>query len=327
MANPYRIELSHPLRYTTVWTTGSPLPGYSVLGGGAVNARTGEFQVELGLPSREVSQRLAPTNDLYLYTQAADIRSYEVVDAYRPRVVLYEDVNDNEQLDLPRATSAAPDRVLAIDDDYYTMGAVLDVEALLREAAPALVDLYYEATGGRFTAFIPTRGTGDYVYVGEASFTYTFLLDDSGIAFASLECLRNVSTRSTALPPNVVLDDALDTALCGLDYGACRSDELDRLPAPAVSMVSSSGYQRQAVCRRREDLEALAVNERRLGCERCECVSESTLDVFVAAREELPPWWPCGDQVVYCESESSLTGYPSECLGLAGLAGGTQSEG
>jgi hypothetical protein len=326
IVNPYRVEHSHPLRYTTVWTTGSPRPGYSVLGGGPVTAKTGEFEVELRLPPPEVRRSLAPTNDLYLATPTADVRSYQVVDAYRPRVVVYEDVNDNEQLDLEPVAGAEADRVLAVDQDYYTMGAVLDVEALLREAAPALVDLYYEATGGRFTAFVPTMGSGDYLYLGTADFAYSLSLDDSGLALASLQCLRSVSNRSTTLPPNVVLDDALDTALCGLDYGACRSESLEQLPAPPVGTVRSSGTQRQAVCRRREGLEALAVSETHLECERCTCTSQSVLDVFVAPSNALPSWWPCGDEVIYCNSEASLTSYPSECLGLGGLAGSAEGQ-
>jgi hypothetical protein len=325
IANPHQVELSHPLRYTTLWTTGSP-QRYWVLGGGPLNAKTGEFQVELRLPASEVIRKLAPQDDLYLSTQNTEVLTYEVVQTHRPRVVVYEDVNHDERLDLEDNGATDPDRVLAIDDDYSTMGAVLDLEQLLRRSAPALVDLYYKATGGRFTAFVPLMGNADYLYLGAEDFAYSFSLEDAGLALASLQCLRSVSTASRALPPSVVLDDSLDTALCGLDYGACRSEPLEKLPAPAVSMVRSSRAQRQAICRRREGLEALAVSETRLGCERCKCVSENELDVFVAASEALPSWWPCGKEVGYCQSESSLTASPSECFGLAALAGSTESQ-
>jgi hypothetical protein len=325
ISNPYEIELSYPLRYTTVWTTGGPEPGYWVLGGGPVNTKTGEFQVELRLPSPEVSRKLAPRNDLYLSTQSTALVT--VVQAYRPRVVVYEDANGNERLDLEKNGTTDPDRVLSIDDDYYTMGAVLDLEQLLRESAPPLVDLYYEATGGRFTAFVPTMGTGDYTYLGARDFEYRFSLEDAGLALASLRCLRSVTTASTAPSPAVLLDDSLDAALCGLDYGDCRSEKLEKLPAPLVSTVRSSALQRQAICRRREGLEALAVSETRLQCERCKCVTDRELDIFIAAREALPSWWPCGDEVDYCKSASDLAGYPSECLGLAGgaVAGGSDA--
>jgi hypothetical protein len=324
VSNPYEIELSGPLRYTTVWTTGGLRPGYHVLGGGPVDAKHGKFSVELRMPSAKLCQRLEPKNDLYLSTASAAIAVYRVVEAHRPRVVLYEDVNDDGRLDLEQNGTTEPDRVLAVDDDYTTMGALLDVEELLRESAPPLVDLYYRATGGRFTAFVPTMGTGDYLYLGDASFTYGFSLDDSGLALASLQCSRNVSTASRDTSARVLLDDALDPALCGLEYGNCRSESLEKLAPPAVSAVRSSGTQRQATCRRREGLEALAVIETRLECERCTCTSEAELDVFIAGHKALPSWWPCGDAVDYCESDSSLAEFPIGCVSAAeGMTAGT----
>jgi len=323
VSNPFEIELSHPLRYTTVWTAGSlSRPEYHLVGGGSVSAGTGTFQVELRMPSPDLASRLVPKTDLYLSTQSSGVTLYRLVETHRPRVVVFEDVNDNERLDLKQNATADPDRVLAIDEGYYTMTAVLDLEELLRELPTPLVDLYYSVTGGRFTPFIPSTGTTDYLYPGDKSFAYDFSLEDAGSALASLRCLRSLSYAQSTSSPSVVLDAALDPALCGLDYGNCRSQALEELTPPDVDPIRTSAHRRQAACRRRGSLEVLAISEARFSCERCACRSAQQLRVLIAAREAVPSWWPCGDEIAYCKSEASLTTFPVACVGVEDPDGG-----
>jgi hypothetical protein len=288
-----------PLRYAVVWTLAQD--EFVVTDDGPVGSPEERPLAKLELPSQATLQRLSPVEPLALSTRPSD----ELARAYRPRVVVYEDVDESADFAPNLRQSAGPDRVLGIDQDDRGIAALLDVEAALEALPMESQSFYYFATGGRFSAFLSVL-SGTPLEPVSWSPNLGIVLDDTDYGALSLECLRPSFLPKLA-DTTIELGTGVDPALCGLFASSCHTSDLNVLPAPDFASAMSDGFERTARCGRRDGLQALTIKERHATCEECLCSNEMGSSVFVADAAQLPAWWPCGSQVPFCAGEELVS--------------------
>jgi hypothetical protein len=102
-----------------------------------------------------------------------------------------------------------------------------------------------------------------------------------------------------AIDEELVLDEAVDPDLCNLGRGTCEITELDEQDAPEFPPGS--------LCRTDGDVDALIMPSSSSSCEGCYCQLDQLKRVWIASKEALPSYWPCGGEVRYCVAEAELT--------------------
>jgi hypothetical protein len=310
LTDPHAIA-PQALRFAVVWTPSDGTAATFVVSyDEAVAGPTSSFEIELALPSQDVIARLQPIERLQL---AADAR-VRSVDAYRPRLVAYEDTDASGAFEpaLLGSADSGSDSLLAIDSG--SIAAILDLEAALRELPLEWSDEFYAASGGRFTPFVRVEASAPLL-LSTASPDQTLELERSSFAALSLECLRPTfpeSDRST----RVLVDSAVDPAVCAIHAPECESVDLSNTAPPELSPVDSLGLERIVQCQERAPLQSLVIQERRPICEACDCTRQVVTSAYIADQSFLPPWWPCGTTVGFCPPDFSFIGLVVGCDGL-----------
>lgn len=238
---------------------------------------------------------------------------------YRPRVVVYEDVDGDRRLDVNasaakrsspadggvdagmEATGAGYDRIMAVDDGLLSAIALLDPKSAVAKLSLAAAERFYSLTGGlsRF-AFATQQGS---VLTEPAPITLTSALTQQG-AHANLVCGRIVSSTGSTTEYRVRVDDGLDAvSVCGLETTGCEAVDMDQ---QEVTWASADVYDvvRIAQCKRNPLLEALVVLVATTDCSACACTVHREITSYVTRRDQVPSWWPCGSELPYCEQGS-----------------------
>ncbi len=282
------------LRYAVVWALGDE--GFFVSDDGPLPDLR-RVPVKLELPPESVLARVSPRELIVLSVAHPDV----LAPAYRPRFVIYEDLDASGDFAPSLSELSGPDRVWGIDHSFYGMAALLDAEAAIAALPMDALWFYYVSTGGKFSSFVRVS-PGDPLTLMSWSSAIEVDLDDTAYAAQSLECGQSSFT-PTSGPVTIELDSAVDPALCGLFTRSCTSTELGARPAPEFDEISGVGLARVARCRERDTLQSLVIQERRASCDGCSmytCHEETSYRVLVADVGALPDWWPCGDEVPIC---------------------------
>jgi len=268
------------------------------------------FELELTVPKSVRRDRLTPQERL---TFVSTPRVSALV--YRPHLVVYRDVDENQRLNADLFDRTGPDQILALD--YQTgVAAVLDVEALLRRLPDERAESFYRATGGRFTEFVKTGVLGG-LQILDPRQPVALEMREPELSRQLIECARAALSSSSTIS-TLTVSDALDlNTFCDITRSGCRSEDLDQLdPVPKWQPDPYLGSGWWPICHERAGVQSLVVAKSTDVCDECRCRSEFRIETYVASLDALPDWWPCGDEVELCRDASSLT-LPGACPDLA----------
>ena len=241
-----------------------------------------------------------------------------MLSGYRPRVVLYDDVDDNGAFTPDVLGHQGPDRVLGIDNGVTSVCALSDLEAALQMMTLEETDMFYAGTGGIFTPFVQVESGSPLIFLPAVFTPILITVSDAPVPREQLHCGRqNVrvydSLTSPSLRASGIVDVSLDAStLCGSNLATCVTEDFSTMPAPDLHAVSSDGHVRILQCRRGTLAEALVIHSGVRVCDSCVCEADLHEDAYFAAPDALPTWWPCGDAIPYCDS--SLPMYTIDLL-------------
>ncbi len=290
------------LRYAVVWSQG---------GGDLVVTDDGPLDGDgtlatLALPHSSVLARVTPQELVVL----SATHQAELEPAYRPRFVIYEDLDQSGDFAPALPDAAGPDHVWGIDGDDGGVAALFDTEAALEALPMEALDRYYAATGGHFSAFVAVSFDLP-LDVRPWSPTLEVELDDTDYAALSLGCGRPLfSPQASEL--TVTLGPGVDPAYCGLFAASCDIAPLSELEPPEISPLSGPGQQRLARCFEHTGLQTLVIAEGHAWCDACACRRDFGYSVFATVAEERPEWWPCGGELPFCAG-NDLFSPEAEC--------------
>ncbi len=240
---------------------------------------------------------------------------------YRPRLVIYEDVDGSGSFH-PTIREGGVDRVLAVDgaSSGPYIAIALDLDAALAKMSFEETQDYYAATGGVYTPFFRVQSEGGAFRLwreldaGPLRLTAT----DSPLAAEHLACNRQpiyvYGDPAEALPVTAHVDVALSPVeVCGISITSCAHEELEALAPPEISEVITYALRRNSQCRSNAWLEVLLVHTAKLSCGGCQCNYETTTHAYFAAPGGTPSWWPCGEALAFCDSELPLYQLDDTC--------------
>jgi hypothetical protein len=322
--NPFEVVPASPLRYAVVWATkrGSQ-KGFLVTGDGPVGDLPSTVAAPLAMPDPGIRQWLNPVQSLAL-TAAV------FVGAYRPRIVVYEDVDENARFEPSVLGGTGPDRVLGIQNEFDSSPtAILDLDGALSRLSLPETEQFYAHSGGRYSSFVWAEpvGTALVLTAGDA---VSVFLRDSRSAEADLDCFHQAARTigpgalgpsATAPPTRAVVDSALDAkAICGVTITDCSSADFASLTPPSFEQDDKGEAQRLLQCRSNDVFEFLLIVTTSVDCDGCACKSNADYELLVTTPSSRPAWWPCGAAVPYCKS--ALPAYTFDAACLAGALDG-----
>jgi hypothetical protein len=268
----------------------------------------------LVLPEERVLQSSNPVEPLALTT-------FVHVDAYRPRIVVYADVNENGRFEPDILGGAGPDAILGADDERASLPtAILDLDGALRRLTLADTQSFYEHTGGAYSAFVWTEPVGAGLVLSERKDLY-LTLPESDLPERDLDCTRSLSRSQTSLPlglafppTHALVDAALDPkVVCGTTIVDCESTDFAALVPPSFEEDDTGDEQRLIQCRSNDSFEFLSILDRSVECDACLCRTVTHVDLYVTTPSAPPAWWPCGTSVPYCDSAAPATAFDFSC--------------
>lgn len=233
--------------------------------------------------------------------------------AYRPRFIVYEDLDDTRSFDVASIEEGRPDRIIGGDSSFNAFVAyVFDLDVMLSQLTTEQFAAYEVATEGVYTPFVGVLGAYDDLGIApprEASIG----LDDTDVPAASVRCRHQIfGVESPPIDASVLVNPPLDPlVVCGIDATSCEAATLMSLPAPVV--VDEEDEPLAGVtCRRNSQLEMLSFFAQRVACNGCACVVDRTVRAFATTATAAPDWWPCPETIPYC-LEGPVGAFTSTC--------------
>lgn len=322
LVNPADIERPESLRLAVVWRTGESLPPtwITTFDHGLSDTEQGH-RVSVEPPKdMPLSGALAP---LSIVLQSPDSTSdgwpavcAELSDqswpGASPAWVVYQDLNQNEHLDVEDA-----DRIWGVTDfgDQH-LAVFADYEQALSEVSLEASECLRQATGGGFSPFVSGQLSGAYFYASPTPATeFTLPLNPTGYPGRFLRC--GASSVSTSEESPTILSVASDVLpdVCTNDPTSCSRVEYDSDWEGQTQAFSIPGDYRWTGCVTTGALEVLWILDEQLECEGCSCVQHRQDRGWVVSADARPADWPCGDTVPICATTQVLTEtIPDECV-------------
>ena len=308
--------VTSPLRYALLWVTRAGADGGAgrvlATDDGPLASLDESFTLRLVMPPADVVRGLVPIESItFLGPMGPSEGSVATVPAYYPKLVIYEDVDQDGSFAPDGLDGPGRDRVLGIAYQSATIAAVLDPDATLKAIGEGFADRYYAASDGRFTPFVEVASDSSAT---DWQPTLSLTLDGWSYPGLPQECRRIEASGENATHAYLV-DGAAGGVSCAAltsssAVDACEVVSLQSLTPPAVTPERTLQLWRTAHCARSGDLQLLSVSElvpavdaggRPTFIELDICagtidVSENTL---VASSSSLPIWWPCGATVPF----------------------------
>ncbi|MBN2527788.1 MAG: hypothetical protein JXR76_15470 [Deltaproteobacteria bacterium] len=307
------------LRYEVLWTGTAT---YQVTNRGVIPDMHAPFSVHFSLPEPDVLYSVYPEDTL-----SFNYHYYPEVPARRPRVVIFEDLNDNKAFDMNA------DRMIALDgagyDRYQAIAALLDVDFLLSQLTPDDQSVFYEWTLQKYTPFL---------YVGASQYFSTHLYptfetsSTEGVSHpddlpvldlnsapelimkSDLVCNRQLVKTSNSIPVEIRVDDTLDaTEICADAEIPCNTfsfadpPDLETLLAEADIATTRCGWTQAG-------MEVIEIHQGFISCDQCYCTYDYFITYFVFHGDNIPLSQSCPEDTPLPTSLSELDPYP-----LAGL--------
>ncbi|MHB8872822.1 MAG: hypothetical protein ACYC8T_03975 [Myxococcaceae bacterium] len=303
------VAATNPVGVALVWvgasqakvTAGAPLPGLMA-----------EVELPLSAPDDPAALGLAPEERIF-------IGSTEVA-VYRPRIVVFEDVDHSGAFEPAFLSGGGTDRVLGADT-LESVAWIMDPEGMLRGFRAPDADLYYASTGGLLTAFIRVSVPEGSLLLAQLDSPVPVVATGGADPELYLACHRVVRTTTQQLEEALAhsgtfhVDTPLDPlVVCGTQAGVCVGEDLDALAPPSFELVQAQDVWHVVQCRRASQLESVVVVDSHRECANCTCDWLGELNAYVASSSSLPAWWPCGTKVPYCDAAGSILTVGRECL-------------
>ncbi len=305
------LVLEHPLRIATVWVVqedeeDAPLE-YLVTDDRSVTSTTVALTLEP--PSARLDE-LTPTESIgFGFNFTSTARG----SAYRPRFMIYEDLNDNGGFDVESIEDGAPDRIVGGDSSFNAFVAyVLRLDSVLSQLSTEQYAAYEVASGGAYTPFVGVIGTFDDLAIAPPRVA-SIPLSDSDVPRASVYCRHQLfGIEAPPVDAAVLVNPPLDPlVVCGTNATSCEAATLMSLPAPVV--VDEEDEPLAGVtCRRNAQLEMLTFYAERVACDGCACVRDRSVEAFATTATAAPDWWPCPATIPYC-IEGPVAAFTSTC--------------
>jgi hypothetical protein len=324
VSNPAEVTVTAPLRYAIVWVTKQAGRNHFVAtDDGPVASADATFSAKLALPDERVLRSLVPV-------ERVAFTPIKFADAYRPRIVVYGDTNENQRFDPEILGGSGPDAILGVDDERTSLPtAILDLDDTLRRLTLTETQAFYERNGGVYSAFVWTDQTGYGLELAPPG-TVSIFLAEASVAERDLDCTRSlvrnvggILSGGTAKPPtHAIVDVVLDPkVVCGTDIVDCEAADFSTLSPPSFEEDEIGDRQRLLQCRANPSFEFLSIFERNVECDACLCKSTAHADLYVTTPATRPSWWPCGSRIQYCDSDAPATEFDFACRVQAPDAG------
>ncbi len=308
------ITVTAPIRYAVVWTLsqGMVVTADGAVGGAEVTEVT--VQMPLELPPDADLAELDPLEEIELVSWGDEYPSF------RPRLVVYEDLDRDGAFAPPVLDGGGSDRVLGIDEGQVV--AVLDLDAALEELSLEEAGVFYRETGDAFTAFFRYWEASSSYYdpsIGALG-SVSIDIDDPELAELDLACKRELAAETLYYNTEHITVDRIDvridplmlSALCGVDFTDCATWDFDVESQPPLAPRTYPRPTREYQCRHNSVLDVLLQREIDVDCEGCDCGWVMTTWRYITLAEDPPGWWPCGESIEYCETEY-LTYFDPDC--------------
>ena len=301
-----------PLRYAVVFI----YPGDFVVTADGPIAADETITVPLTTPFDRWEQMVTPL-------ETAILPSNTSLDVYRPRIVVYEDIDQSDDF-APNVVAGGVDRIVAIDSgsSSTSVAAVPDLDTVLSKMTFEETEAYYAASGDRYTPFIRVQAASGYLELTNAARAGPVRLDlaESPIPGEHFVCGRSaVYLYGDPLAPathvSVLLDSGIDPGeVCGATIPACATIAFADLPAPDFSESPDQAHRRVVQCRANERFQVVVIQEADMNCNTCVCNYSDTAAAYFANPLALPTWWPCNVSVGICESSLPLYELDAACV-------------
>jgi len=301
------LAIASPLRYALVWATQAQGDGGSgrllATDDGPLLSIDDVFTLRLVMPPPDVVRELGPRTSVTF----SSLSQTTSVAAYLPKLVIYEDVDQDGSFTSSGLDGPGQDRVLGIASESAIIAAVLDPEAALKAMPEDSVGDYYAATGGQFTPFVQVTDQSI-----AANWQSTVFLTPDGWSYGSLpvEC-RSIEAGAWVTVRSYLVDAAAGGVLCAAltsstEVDTCRVVALQDIDAPVLTPQQTPELRRTARCLASGDVQLLTVTESMPeptgagaspyypGLNVCPAVIDNNETTYIASSSALPTWWPCG---------------------------------
>lgn len=289
------------MRYAVKWIGASQS---QVTNDGPVAQGADVTTVHINLPRTEVLKDVLPIETTFYsfsYMPDAEIR--------RPRIILYDDVNQNQQYDHNQ------DVIIALDgfdlDFFESIFAFVDIDNFLSKLNLDQTLLYYSWTGGNYTALLygevltgwrstinPLFETEEYDPTTYVEPLLSLNVGHQLLMKTHLECFRDIEEHNYSNVIQVWVDSTLDVEqICSNTNVPCAP--FDKTIPPNFEAMAASTEVFDQVCHNMAgQYVSMAINQGTLSCEQCSCTYTFDSTIYHVSAEDGPPvWWPClGEQ-------------------------------
>lgn len=292
------ISETFPLRYEVLWLGNGV---YEVTDRGAIINPHQPFNVHFRLPDATVLRNVLPVDTLsynFHYLPEPSVR--------RPRIVVFEDRNNNARLDIE------VDRIVAMDgvgyDHYGAIVALVNTDGFLSRLTPEEHNIYYGWTENRYTAFIfaaasPFWSSRVYPIYENAYMDDTIYQEPIPelkllsahhlILKTDLICFRQMSSTSRTESTEKWVDSSLNVdAVCAGEQAGCFAFNPDSIPDLNFMKMHSDVISMDCQWLD-ENLAIIEVTRGYVTCNNCACETRNHINRFIYHRDNLPSEFKC----------------------------------
>ncbi|MBN2342165.1 MAG: hypothetical protein JXX29_15950 [Deltaproteobacteria bacterium] len=292
---------ANPPRYAVIWMGNSV---WKVTADGPIPSGATQVNIPIQLPPRHLLEKVQPAETLtyaYYYFPEAPMR--------RPRIVVYDDTNLNQQFDL------LTDQILALDgfgQDYYaTIMAFLDLDQFLSSLSIEETQVYYDWTFNKYSKVmfgVADPDWSDFVmplFEGssetEIAHVQPVLELQAGnplLMEKDILCFRHVEEAHDSIYEQIWVDDTLDVEfICSDTTVPC--DGFDASIAPDFEAMAAQSQVFSSSCGWGNPLyQPFGASMGTVTCNGCHCEYTHHVITYYLNASALPEWIPCGGQTL-----------------------------
>jgi len=297
------------LRLAAVWEAGpGPQSRWITTVDVPVDSLNTTQSISIQLPPKSIRPSLVERSKTYI--ECGDDSSYFVTNVLKPRIVVYEDRDNNGVFEPDLPNSPGADRIWAATLTSYSslLVAFEDLDEALSHEPTEIAECVRSHTGGRYTAFFVATDFSSYVSPADTPLAIELELSRTDYPPAVLGCSGYIAeapasystvtyTSRLAIVDNHVALDACD----GSPFTCSVGDVAASLP-PSTAYVHYPGHQLWFQCAVAGSLDLLWMKDSTLKCEGCNCSWEEADAAWVIDSAAPPSNWPCGAGLEYCST-------------------------
>jgi len=298
------------LRLAAVWEAGpGPQSRWITTVDVPVDSLNTTQRISIQLPPKSVRASLVERSKVYI--ECGDDSSYFVTNVLKPRIVVYEDRDNNGVFEPDLPNSPGADRIWAATLTSYSslLVAFEDLDEALSHEPTEIAECVRSHTGGRYTAFFVATDFSSYVSPADTPLAIELELSPTDYPPTVLGCSGYIAeapasySAVTHTSRVAVVDTGVAPETCdgSSPYSCSVGDVAASLPASTI-YTQYPGYQRSFLCAVAGSLDVLWMKDSTLKCEGCNCSWEEADSAWVIDSTAAPGNWPCGAGLDYCST-------------------------